>query len=68
MKSSVIGIGIVGAGRAGMIHARNFARLNKTRVVTGTELEDDIVRDAAAAMQLDCEIKSHVPCLRNKRR
>ena len=27
MKSSIIGIGIVGSGRAGMIHARNFARL-----------------------------------------
>jgi len=27
MKNSVIGIGIIGAGRAGMIHARNFARL-----------------------------------------
>ncbi len=27
MKSSVIGIGIIGTGRAGMIHARNFARL-----------------------------------------
>lgn len=27
MKSSDIGIGIVGSGRAGMIHARNFARL-----------------------------------------
>jgi predicted dehydrogenase len=27
MSSSTIGIGIVGSGRAGMIHARNFARL-----------------------------------------
>ncbi len=27
MNSSAIGIGIVGSGRAGMIHARNFARL-----------------------------------------
>ena len=27
MKCSIVGIGIIGSGRAGMIHARNFARL-----------------------------------------
>src|SRR5438876_5780906 len=50
MKSSVIGIGIVGAGRAGMIHARNFARLVPGALLAGVS---DPIAAARAAVKAE---------------
>jgi len=47
MNSSVIGIGIIGAGRAGMIHARNFARLVPGSRVVAISDPVDAARSAA---------------------
>ena len=47
MKSSAIGIGIVGSGRAGMIHARNFARLVPGACVAA--ISDPVAATRAAA-------------------
>jgi len=49
MKSSVIGIGIIGAGRAGMIHARNFVRLVPGAQLAGVSDPVASVRAAAKA-------------------
>jgi myo-inositol 2-dehydrogenase/D-chiro-inositol 1-dehydrogenase/scyllo-inositol 2-dehydrogenase (NAD+) len=49
MKSSVIGIGIIGAGRAGMIHARNFARLVPGALLAGVSDPISAARAAAKA-------------------
>ena len=48
MNSSVIGIGIVGSGRAGMIHARNFARLVPGARVAA--ISDPVAASRAAAI------------------
>jgi len=56
MNSSVIGIGIIGAGRAGMIHARNFARLvPRSRLVA---ISDPVDAACAAAKEELGEVTS----------
>jgi len=48
MATSLLGIGIIGSGRAGMIHARNFARLVPGAGVTAVTDAVPAVREAAA--------------------
>ena len=51
MRSSSIGIGIIGSGRAGMIHARNFARLVPgAHVAAVGDAVEDTRREAASEL------------------
>ena len=51
MQQSSIGIGIIGSGRAGMIHARNFARLVPgAGVVAVADAVEETRRDAASEL------------------
>ncbi len=51
MQRSSLGIGIIGSGRAGMIHARNFARLVPgAHVAAVADADEDTRREAAAEL------------------
>lgn len=51
MQRSSLGIGIIGSGRAGMIHARNFARLVPGAYVAAVaDAVEDTRREAAAKL------------------
>lgn len=52
MQESPVGIGIIGSGRAGMIHARNFARLVPGARVTAVSDAAAEIRKAAS-LELD---------------
>jgi len=46
-----IGIGLVGAGRAGMIHARNFAtRVPNAKMIAVSDVSEDSAKQAAAEL------------------
>ncbi len=54
MKESKLGVCIVGAGRAGMIHARNFSsRVQDTVVVTIVDPQEEIAAKSAASLGVE---------------
>jgi len=47
LKADLIGVGIIGSGRAGLVHAGNFAcHVPEARLVSLFDLNEDIVREA----------------------
>lgn len=50
LKVDVIGVGVIGAGRAGSVHARNFAEnVPEAKLVSLFDLNGDAVKEAAAS-------------------
>ena len=65
MKAS-IGIGLIGCGRAGRIHARNFAgRISGARLVAVSDPAPDAARTTAEELGVDASYEEYEPLLEN---
>ena len=54
MTNKNVGICVIGAGRAGMIHARNFANVVKgSRIVAVVDAVEKVAKDAAKELNVE---------------
>jgi predicted dehydrogenase len=67
MKSGKIGVAVIGSGRAGMIHARNFARgIRGARLVAMVDPVEDAAKSAVKELELETYYLSYEDALKDE--
>jgi myo-inositol 2-dehydrogenase/D-chiro-inositol 1-dehydrogenase/scyllo-inositol 2-dehydrogenase (NAD+) len=67
MKSGKIGVAVIGSGRAGMIHARNFARgIPGARLVAMVDPVEDAAKAAVKELEIDTYYLSYEDALKDE--